>query len=176
MNKKAGLALKVLVSVSQCTPNRPVTAEQLSHLLGLSMSTFEVLIRPLRREGYVFSFRGPSGGYLPGPKLSSATAGDVCKLFCESDWAHDDAIAPRTPAEETIVEISRQMRAIEMEFLQNYPLVKFTSCASKSINADSPSPNVLKIAPVVRPLKPNAPNSIFELARFGKRNRKAVSL
>jgi Rrf2 family iron-sulfur cluster assembly transcriptional regulator len=176
MSKKFNLALKVLGSISQCSPNRPVTADELARLLDLSVSYVEILVRPLRLAGLVYSVRGPGGGYLPDAKLSDATAGDVYKLFSEVEPAHDHAVAPRTAVEESVAEISMQIHAIEMAFLQNYPLAKITSRAPKPTQTYSPPSNVFKLAPVTPPLKPNAPNSIFDLARFGQRTPRTASM
>jgi Rrf2 family protein len=176
MSKKFNLALKVLGSISQCSPNRPVTADELARLLDLSVSYVETLVRPLRLAGLVFSVRGPGGGYLPGAKLSEATAGDVYQLFSEGEPAHDGAIAPRTSVEESVADISRQIYAIEMAFLQSYPIANIASRAPKPTQTYSPASNVFKLAPVAPPMKPNAPNSIFDLARFGQRTQRAASM
>jgi Rrf2 family protein len=176
MNKKFNLALSVLGAISQCSPNRPVTAVQIAQTLGLSVSYIEALVRTLRVAGYVVSVRGPGGGYLPGALLSIATAGDVYKLFSEDDQAREDAIEPKSSAHASVQEIAVQMQAIEQAFLENYALVNITSRAPKPIQTDTFAPHGFKFKPVTPSLRPDAPNSIFDVARYRQSKAKAVYL
>jgi Rrf2 family protein len=174
--KKFNYALTVLGSVSQCTPNRPVTVSELSRLIGLSLSYVETLISALRSAGYVTSIRGPGGGYLPGPQLSSATVGDVYNLFSNDELALGGATQPISTAHEAVDEISRQMKAIEQDFFQNYPLAKLANLAPKPIQVESSPISGFKFRPVPPALRPNAPNSVFDMARFRQSKKMEVLL
>jgi Rrf2 family protein len=166
MDRKFDKALQLLGVINQCPPHHPLTAQQLAESVGLSLSYVEALIRDLRVAGYLSSVRGPGGGYVAGPKLSQASAGDVYELFSADE--RDEAIdpTPLTPARASVHDIAEQLTELKFAFLKDFPLSELSGPAPQIHVAKRSFANGLKPVPELKAWLPDAPNSIFDLARF----------
>ena len=164
MRSKFDNSLRLLATVMQYPPNCPVTAKQLSEVLTLSVSYVEALVRDLRSNELITSVRGPGGGYIAGPKLENATAGDVFNI-CNEDHS-EEVESIQNPLHAVVADIGIQLRNLEKTFLNNYRLSNFYDQKFEFSFNNASKSNGLKPVPWLQPFRPEAPNSIFDLARF----------
>jgi Rrf2 family iron-sulfur cluster assembly transcriptional regulator len=169
MNNKFDHLLHLLGVVVHCPPNQTMTAQQLADALGLSISYVESLIKDLRLSGMVSSVRGPGGGYVAGPNLAHANAGDVLGISQGEDKTVKTDLNHATPAHQTVAEIAAQLDHIKHTFLHGYALSNLFNQGRKMEFNQPLNKNGVGPAPYLQTIRPDAPNSIFDLARFHRR-------
>jgi Rrf2 family iron-sulfur cluster assembly transcriptional regulator len=175
LSTKGRLAVVAMIDVALHRKTGPISLAVLSRRQRISLSYLEQMFADLRRHGLVASTRGPGGGYGLGREAASITVADI--LFAvdgPSDdlgtkgrmKAADDAQRCATP--ELWDSLSRKV----VEFLDSVHLQKLVDdqialgvqLHTEEVQATK-RPEPLRAA--VKPSRPNAPNSVFELARFG---------
>jgi Rrf2 family protein len=81
ISKKTKSAVNTAALIASRGRNHPVNTQDISSLLGLSISYTERIVSSLKSHGLVRSFLGPGGGYQIAGDLSKMTVWDVVKLF-----------------------------------------------------------------------------------------------
>lgn len=174
MSNKFDHLLHILGVIMHCPPNQALTAKQLSQALGLSVSYVESLLRELRLKGLITSVRGPGGGYIAGPNFAHASAGDVFQISQGEEQTNATDSKHATPAHQAVAEIDAQLHDIKQSFLDSWAISNLFGQGMPIEFSKPSSKNGLGPAPSLQPIKPDAPNSIFDLARF--QNRQALEL
>lgn len=77
LSSRAGIAAAAMVSLEQQAAQSPASLPVLSKRLGVSLSSLEQVVGPLRRHGLVQSTRGPGGGYQLGRAARDISVADI---------------------------------------------------------------------------------------------------
>ena len=176
LTTKGRFAVTAMIDLALRQNSGPVTLAAISQRQRISLSYLEQLFGKLRRHNLVESTRGPGGGYTLARKAADITVADIIvsvdepidatqcggKENCQGDggrcMTHDLWTALNTRMVEFLDSISLQ-RLVDEQLakgvqVEDKPMVK------KAISS----------APVVKPIRVNAPNSVFALgAAFAKR-------
>ncbi|WP_219216047.1 Rrf2 family transcriptional regulator [Variovorax boronicumulans] len=170
LSTKGRLAVVAMIDVALHRKVGPISLAVLSRRQRISLSYLEQMFADLRRHGLVASTRGPGGGYGLGREASSITVADI--LFAvdgPSVESRASAVQPddlqRCATPELWDSLSRKV----VEFLDSVHLQKLVDdqiALGVQMHAE-PLKRPEPVRTVVKPSRPNAPNSVFELARFG---------
>ncbi len=169
LTTKGRFAVTAMIDLGLRQNNGPVTLAAISQRQQISLSYLEQLFGKLRRHELVESTRGPGGGYSLGRKASEITVADIIvsvdepidathcggKENCQSETG-------RCMTHELWTSLNSRM----VEFLDSVTLQKLVDDQlAKGIVVEN-TPQVKKAvftAPVVKPIRVNAPNSVFAL-------------
>lgn len=169
LTTKGRFAVTAMIDLGLRQNNGPVTLAAISQRQQISLSYLEQLFGKLRRHELVESTRGPGGGYTLGRKASEITVADIIvsvdepidatqcsgKENCLSDGG-------RCMTHELWASLNSRM----VEFLDSVTLQKLVEDQlAKGVVIEN-TPQVKKpifTAPVVKPIRVNAPNSVFAL-------------
>ncbi|CAM3673995.1 Rrf2 family transcriptional regulator [Roseateles saccharophilus] len=77
LSSRACNAAAAMVSLEQHAQRSPASLPVLSKRMGISLSSLEQVIGPLRRNGLVLSTRGPGGGYQLGHAARDISVADI---------------------------------------------------------------------------------------------------
>jgi Rrf2 family iron-sulfur cluster assembly transcriptional regulator len=169
LTTKGRFAVTAMIDLALRQNNGPVTLAAISQRQQISLSYLEQLFGKLRRHELVESTRGPGGGYTLGRKASEITVADIIvsvdepidatqcggKENCQGDGG-------RCMTHELWAALNQRM----VEFLDSISLQKLVDDQlAKGIQIeDKPTPKrAISSAPVVKPIRVNAPNSVFAL-------------
>ncbi|RZI65128.1 MAG: Rrf2 family transcriptional regulator [Variovorax sp.] len=172
LSTKGRLAVVAMIDVALHRKVGPLSLAVLSRRQRISLSYLEQMFADLRRHGLVASTRGPGGGYGLGREASAITVADI--LFAVDGPSVDNrppaasaraADAQRCATPELWDSLSRKV----VEFLDSVHLQKLVDdqIALGVQMHTEPLRRPEPVRAVVKPSRPNAPNSVFELARFG---------
>jgi Rrf2 family iron-sulfur cluster assembly transcriptional regulator len=169
LTTKGRFAVTAMIDLALRQSSGPVTLAAISQRQQISLSYLEQLFGKLRRHELVESTRGPGGGYTLGRKACDITVADIIvsvdepidatqcggKENCQGDGG-------RCMTHELWAALNQRM----VEFLDSVSLQKLVEeQIAKGVQIES-RPNVKKAissAPVVKPIRVNAPNSVFAL-------------
>jgi Rrf2 family iron-sulfur cluster assembly transcriptional regulator len=162
MSTKGRLAVAALIDLALHTPLGPVPLGSISQRQQVSLSYLEQLFSRLRREGLVESARGPGGGYKLARRADTITVAQIVA-------AVDDPIEETTQGRERAGLSLDLWRQLHLKMLQHMSAITLTSLVQdqidKGVKIESPPVRLgISAAPVVKPLRTNAPNSVFALA------------
>ena len=169
LTTKGRFAVTAMIDLALRQNNGPVTLAAISQRQQISLSYLEQLFGKLRRHELVESTRGPGGGYTLGRKAAEITVADIIvsvdepidatqcggKENCQGDGG-------RCMTHELWSALNQRM----VEFLDSITLQKLVDDQlAKGIQIeDKPTPKrAISSAPVVKPIRVNAPNSVFAL-------------
>ena len=170
LTTKGRFAVTAMVDLALRQGGGPVTLAEISSRQKISLSYLEQLFGKLRRHELVESTRGPGGGYSLGRKSSEITVADIIVAVDEpidatgcagnENCIGDDA--GRCMTHELWAALNKHM----VEFLDSVTLQKLVDDQlAKGIEIeDKPTPKrAISSQPVVKPIRVNAPNSVFAL-------------
>jgi Rrf2 family iron-sulfur cluster assembly transcriptional regulator len=159
-----------MVDLALRSPGAPVSLSSIALRQKISLSYLEQLFGKLRRNGLVLSFRGPGGGYtlaLPG---ESITVADIVAAVdgmddASQDHAHGtswegsnrcDASTLWSDVKSKMIEIlgSITLKKLVDEQLANGFSTQHVQPVHRGISSE----------PVLKPVRTNAPNSVFAFA------------
>ena len=169
LTTKGRFAVTAMIDVAMRQHEGPVTLAGISDRQRISLSYLEQLFGKLRRRRLVSSTRGPGGGYQLDRAMDKTTVSDIIlavdepldatqcggKENCQGDGG-------RCMTHELWSALNQRM----VEFLDSVTLQKLVDDQlAKGIQIeDKPSPKrAISSAPVVKPIRVNAPNSVFAL-------------
>ncbi len=169
LTTKGRFAVTAMIDLGLRQNNGPVTLAAISQRQQISLSYLEQLFGKLRRHELVESTRGPGGGYTLGRKASEITVADIIVSVDEPmDATHcggkENCLgeSSRCMTHELWTSLNSRM----VEFLDSVTLQKLVDDQlAKGLVVES-TPQVKKAvftAPVVKPIRVNAPNSVFAL-------------
>jgi Rrf2 family protein len=163
ISKRTINAIEVCVFLAGQRHAGYVTTTELSPRLDLSISYLENILKPLKAHNIVTTMKGPGGGYMILGDTSLISIWDIASVFestLDVDPLHDSAEVHASPASYEI-----GLQKIVKDALSNATLADFVD-ESRDEDARSFVQTLgrFKFKPLVAPLMPKAPNSVFQLS------------
>ena len=175
LTTKGRFAVTAMIDLALRQAGGPVTLAAISQRQQISLSYLEQLFGKLRRHDLVESTRGPGGGYTLGRKASDITVADIIVSVDEPIDATQCAGKEncRGEGERCMThELWSALNAKMVDFLDSVTLQKLVDeqLAKGMVIEAAPSlKRAISSAPVLKPIRVNAPNSVFALgAAVGK--------
>jgi Rrf2 family iron-sulfur cluster assembly transcriptional regulator len=169
LTTKGRFAVTAMIDLALRQNNGPVTLAAISQRQQISLSYLEQLFGKLRRHELVESTRGPGGGYTLARKAAEITVADIIVSVDEPLDATQcggkencNGEGGRCMTHELWAQLNQKM----VEFLDSISLQKLVDDQlAKGVQIeDKPAPKrAISSAPVVKPIRVNAPNSVFAL-------------
>ncbi|MFM7698836.1 MAG: Fe-S cluster assembly transcriptional regulator IscR [Limnohabitans sp.] len=169
LTTKGRFAVTAMIDLALRQNNGPVTLAAISQRQQISLSYLEQLFGKLRRHNLVESTRGPGGGYTLGRKAADISVADIILSVDEPiDATHcagkENCMGEtgRCMTHELWTSLNQRM----IDFLNSVNLQKLVDdqLAKGLLIEDKPAvKRAITSAPVVKPIRVNAPNSVFAL-------------
>ena len=170
LTTKGRFAVTAMIDLALRSQNGPVALAAISQRQQISLSYLEQLFGKLRRHELVESTRGPGGGYSLGRKSEDITVADIIVAVDEpidatgcggkENCMGDDA--GRCMTHELWASLNQRM----VEFLDSVTLQKLVDeQIAKGVEIENKPAikRAISAMPVVKPIRVNAPNSVFAL-------------
>jgi Rrf2 family iron-sulfur cluster assembly transcriptional regulator len=169
LTTKGRFAVTAMIDLALRQNSGPVTLAAISQRQQISLSYLEQLFGKLRRHELVESTRGPGGGYTLGRKASDITVADIIVSVDEpidatqcggKENCHGEGNRCMTH------ELWAQLNAKMVDFLDSVTLQKLVDeqMAKGMVVENAPLiKRAISSTPVVKPIRVNAPNSVFAL-------------
>lgn len=169
LTTKGRFAVTAMIDLALRQSGGPVTLAAISQRQQISLSYLEQLFGKLRRNQLVESTRGPGGGYTLGRKADEITVADIIVSVDEPIDAtgcsgKHNCLGDGTPC--LTHDLWDQLNAKMVEFLSSITLQKLIDeqLAKGVVIEHAPQiRRAISSAPVVKPIRVNAPNSVFAL-------------
>jgi Rrf2 family iron-sulfur cluster assembly transcriptional regulator len=169
LTTKGRFAVTAMIDLALRQNNGPVTLAAISQRQQISLSYLEQLFGKLRRQSLVESTRGPGGGYTLGRKADEISVADIILSVDEPiDATHcagkENCLGEsgRCMTHELWTSLNQRM----IDFLSSVNLQKLVDDQlAKGVQIESKPmiKRAISRSPVVKPLRVNAPNSVFAL-------------
>ncbi len=169
LTTKGRFAVTAMIDLALRSNNGPVALAAISQRQQISLSYLEQLFGKLRRHELVESTRGPGGGYSLGRKAEDITVADIITAVDEALDATGCGGKENCMGEETgrcmTHDLWASLNNKMIEFLSSISLRKLVDeQLAKGISIEeAPVKRAISSAPVVKPIKVTAPNSVFAL-------------
>jgi len=169
LTTKGRFAVTAMIDLALRQAGGPVTLAAISQRQQISLSYLEQLFGRLRRHDLVESTRGPGGGYTLGRKPSDITVADIIVSVDEPIDATQCVGKENCLGEgERCMthELWSALNAKMVDFLDSITLQKLVDeqLAKGMVVEAAPSlKRAISSAPVLKPIRVNAPNSVFAL-------------
>jgi len=169
LTTKGRFAVTAMIDLALRQAGGPVTLAAISQRQQISLSYLEQLFGKLRRHDLVESTRGPGGGYMLGRKASDITVADIIVSVDEPIDATQCAGKENCHGEgERCMthELWAALNAKMVDFLDSVTLQKLVDdqlAKGVVIEATPSLKRAISSAPVLKPIRVNAPNSVFAL-------------
>ena len=175
LTTKGRFAVTAMIDLALRQNNGPVTLAAISQRQQISLSYLEQLFGKLRRQNLVESTRGPGGGYTLGRKADDISVADIILSVDEPiDATHcagkENCLGEsgRCMTHELWSSLNQRM----IDFLSSVKLQKLVDdqlAKGLLVEEEPMHKRAISSAPVVKPIRVNAPNSVFALGNaFGK--------
>lgn len=170
LTTKGRFAVTAMIDLALRQHQGPVTLAGISQRQKISLSYLEQLFGKLRRHELVESTRGPGGGYTLARPMKNITVADMIFAVDEpldatqcggKENCHGEG--QRCMTHDLWAELNERM----VEFLRSVTLQKLVDEQLARGVAVEPGPSIKRAispTPVVKPVRVNAPNSVFALA------------
>jgi Rrf2 family iron-sulfur cluster assembly transcriptional regulator len=172
LTTKGRFAVTAMIDLALRQDGGPVTLAAISQRQDISLSYLEQLFGKLRRNDLVESTRGPGGGYSLGRKASDITVADIIVSVDEPlDATHCGGRGDCHGSGSHCMthELWTTLNDRMLEFLQSVTLQKLVNDQhAKGIEVEEKpaTKRAISAAPVVKPIRVNAPNSVFALGNL----------
>ncbi len=170
LTTKGRFAVTAMIDLALRQNSGPVTLAAISQRQQISLSYLEQLFGKLRRHELVESTRGPGGGYTLGRKAADITIADIIVSVDEpidatqcggKENCHGND-AGRCMTHELWASLNTRMveflDSVNLQHMVDEQLAKGLQIESKPMIKRAISP-----MPVAKPIRINAPNSVFAL-------------
>ena len=169
LTTKGRFAVTAMIDLALRQHSGPVTLAAISQRQEISLSYLEQLFGKLRRHQLVESTRGPGGGYTLAKKASEITVADIILSVDEPiDATHcagkENCLGEtgRCMTHELWTSLNQRMidflNSVNLQKLVDDQLAKGLQIEDKPMMKRS-----ITTGPVVKPIRVNAPNSVFAL-------------
>ncbi len=170
LTTKGRFAVTAMIDLALRQSNGPVTLAAISQRQQISLSYLEQLFGKLRRHELVESTRGPGGGYSLARKAADITVADIIVSVDEPIDATQCGGKENCLGEDAgrcmTHELWASLNVRMVEFLESVSLQKLVDeQLAKGLKIeDRPTiKRAISSMPVVKPIRVNAPNSVFAL-------------
>lgn len=169
LTTKGRFAVTAMIDLALRSTNGPVALAAISHRQQISLSYLEQLFGKLRRHELVESTRGPGGGYSLGRKADEITVADIIVAVDEPIDATGCSGKENCMGEDAgrcmTHDLWASLNTRMIEYLDSVSLKKLVEeqVAKGHLVEDSPMRRTVSTVQVVKPMKVNAPNSVFAL-------------
>ena len=169
LTTKGRFAVTAMIDLALRQASGPVTLAAISQRQHISLSYLEQLFGRLRRHQLVESTRGPGGGYTLGRRASDITVADIILSVDEpidatqcggKENCHGEGGRCMTH------DLWTSLNARMLEFLESVTLQKLVDdqhANGVEIEDKPATKRAISSTPVVKPIRVNAPNSVFAL-------------
>ena len=169
LTTKGRFAVTAMIDLALRQNNGPVTLAAISQRQQISLSYLEQLFGKLRRHNLVESTRGPGGGYTLGRKANEISVADIILSVDEPiDATHcagkENCLGEtgRCMTHELWTALNQRridfLNSVNLQKLVDDQLAKGLQIEDKPMMKRS-----ITTGPVVKPIRVNAPNSVFAL-------------
>ena len=169
LTTKGRFAVTAMLDLALREHAGPVTLAGISEREHISLSYLEQLFGKLRRKGLVESTRGPGGGYTLGKPAAEITITDIITSVDEpmdatkcggAQNCHGDGKPCMTHDLWTTLNdrIREYLDSVTLQSMMDEQLAKGIEIESRPMLRKA-----ISSSPVLKPIKTNAPNSIFAL-------------
>ena len=170
LTTKGRFAVTAMIDLALRQDNGPVTLAAISQRQNISLSYLEQLFGKLRRNELVESTRGPGGGYTLARKASEINVADIVvsvdeQLDATSCGGKENCMGGNDGPCMTH-DLWTSLNDRMLEFLRSVSLQKLVDeQIAKGVRIeDKPMiKRAISSAPVLKPVRVNAPNSVFAL-------------
>lgn len=170
LTTKGRFAVTAMIDLALRQNSGPVTLAAISQRQQISLSYLEQLFGKLRRHGLVESTRGPGGGYTLAKKTNEISMADIVtsvdeQLDATSCGGKENCMGEHNGPCMTH-DLWTALNARMLEFLQSVSLQQMVDeQIAKGVQVeDKPMlRRAISSAPVLKPVRVNAPNSVFAL-------------
>jgi len=169
MSTKSRFAVQAMIDLALRERSGPVALAQIATRQGVSLSYLEQLFSRLRRAGLVESTRGPGGGYTLGRRPVDISAADIVNAVEDEVCEGGDEAQRMQLTRDLWAELDQVM----LRHLATVPLQQLADeQRARGVPVESTTPRrAITAAPVVRPVRSTAPNSVFAFGQsFAARN------
>ena len=169
LTTKGRFAVTAMIDLALRQSSGPVTLAAISQRQHISLSYLEQLFGTLRRHTLVEPTRGPGGGYTLARKATDTTIADIILSVDEPIDATQCGGKENCLGEGSRCmthELWAALNAKMVDFLASISLQKLVNdqLAKGVVVDDAPLiKRAISSAPVVKPIRVNAPNSVFAL-------------
>ena len=163
MSTKGRLAVSAMIDLALREPAGPVSLATIGVRQRVSMSYLEQLFSQLRSQGLVVSARGPGGGYTLGRAAEAISVADIVAAV-ESRPAAAEATAG---AGSLVHELGLRLEATMREHMGRITLRSLVQeqLARGLVVEARPARRTSTSWPAPKPVRTNAPNSVFAFGR-----------
>lgn len=164
MSTKGRFAVNAMIDLALRERGGPVALSAIASRQQVSLSYLEQLFSRLRRQGLVVSTRGPGGGYTLGRGAEAISVADI--IGAVEDGSEQES-SPADAAQERGREMARSLwDSLHEAMLRHMATISLQSLVADQIARgvaveDKPARRPISTQPVVRPVRTNAPNSVF---------------
>ena len=169
LTTKGRFAVTAMIDLALRQDKGPVTLSAISQRQEISLSYLEQLFGKLRRHELVESVRGPGGGYTLARRPEDVTVADIIiavdePLDATQCGGKENCLgeAGRCMTHELWASLNQRM----VEFLDSVTLQKLVDdqlAKGVTIENKPAVKRAISAQPVVKPIRVNAPNSVFAL-------------
>jgi len=174
LTTKGRFAVVAMIDVALHHKAGPIALAVISRRQRISLSYLEQMFAELRRHELVAATRGPGGGYALARDSATITVADI--LFAvdgpQNEGSRAEAAEPATTGNVqrcATPELWDSLNRNVVEFLDSITLRKLAD-DQLALGVKLQNETVRRPEPIrqpVKPMRPNAPNSVFELGKFG---------
>ncbi|MBL8332266.1 MAG: Rrf2 family transcriptional regulator [Rubrivivax sp.] len=159
MSTKSRFAVQAMIDLALRERSGPVALAQVAARQGVSLSYLEQLFSRLRRAGLVESTRGPGGGYTLGRRPADISAADIVEAVEDPVPAGED----HDGRMQLTRELWSDLDTVLLRHLATVPLSQLVEeQRARGVAVEPTTPRrAVGPAPLVRPSRPQAPNSVF---------------
>jgi Rrf2 family iron-sulfur cluster assembly transcriptional regulator len=169
LTTKGRFAVTAMIDLGLRSANGPVALAAISGRQQISLSYLEQLFGKLRRAELVESTRGPGGGYSLGRSAANITVADIIVAVDEPIDATGCAGKENCMGDDSgkcmTHDLWAALNAKMIDFLSSITLKKLVDeQTAKGVSiVEPPIKRAISSAPVVKPIRITAPNSVFAL-------------
>jgi Rrf2 family transcriptional regulator, iron-sulfur cluster assembly transcription factor len=168
MSTKGRFAVNAMIDLALREQAGPVALAAISNRQQISLSYLEQLFSRLRRQGLVESTRGPGGGYTLGRKVGDITVADIVTAVDEPLDLMGSEVGSggsgKGPVTQSLWSSLNDAMLKHMAGISLASLVDEQTARGVVVEA-KPVRRAIATQPVVKPVRTNAPNSVFAFGR-----------
>ena len=160
-SKRTFSAVDATVVIASQQQGMTVSTQDIAELLGLSVSYLESILKVLKANGIIRSYRGPGGGYQIDADPSELSIWDVVSLFeseSQSDEAQDNP--------KTLNACFEGLYGLAKRYLMEQKLSDWAKLELPQKNKTPVLQGRFKLKPMPSMALPKVPNSVFQLPTY----------